>query len=384
MDRVLIAGFSARAAAASAARAGFAVTAIDAFDDLDRHPAVRGLSLPRDVGVSYSAEAVAHAARSLECDAVVYLSNFENHPAAVERLAAGFTLWGNPPDVLRRVRDPLLLRRALIRRGFQAPAIRLNDSNDSNVSNGDWLIKPFASGGGRGIRRWNRERIPRHCYLQEEVSGVPGSIVFVAASGRVVPLGISRQLVGESDFGASGYQYCGNILAAAGDAQFSSDPAVTDGAVRLAVVVTEECGLVGVNGIDFMYRDGIVFPLEVNPRWCASMELVERAYGVSVFHAHAVACAEGALPSFDLQAARRTVGAYGKAIVFAASDLEAGETREWLRDDTVADVPHPRQRISKGAPICTVFATAADSADCRRELMHRARRVNHECATPVV
>ena len=45
MTHVLIAGVSTRAAAESAARAGFAVTAIDAFGDLDQHPSVRGLSL---------------------------------------------------------------------------------------------------------------------------------------------------------------------------------------------------------------------------------------------------------------------------------------------------------------------------------------------------
>ncbi len=46
--RVLIAGVSTRAAAESAANAGFTVTALDAFGDLDQHPSVRSLSLPRD------------------------------------------------------------------------------------------------------------------------------------------------------------------------------------------------------------------------------------------------------------------------------------------------------------------------------------------------
>ena len=86
--RVLIAGVSTRAAAESAARAGFSVTAIDAFADLDQHASVRAVSLGRD----FSAEGAARAAQSIECDAVVYLSSFENHPAAVSRLAAGRAL----------------------------------------------------------------------------------------------------------------------------------------------------------------------------------------------------------------------------------------------------------------------------------------------------
>ena len=120
---MLVAGVSTRAAAESAARAGFDVTAIDAFGDLDHHPAVRGLSLPRDFGAPMSAPALARASRTIECDAVAYLSNLDNHRGAVAMLAAGRALWGNPPPVLKRVRDPRLLTDALRRRGLAAPDV---------------------------------------------------------------------------------------------------------------------------------------------------------------------------------------------------------------------------------------------------------------------
>ncbi len=106
MTRVLIAGVSTRAAADSAARAGFDVTSLDGYADRDQHPGVRALALPRDLGLAFSARHAAAAAAAIACDAVAYLSNFENDPAAVATLAANRTLWGNPPDVLRRVRDP--------------------------------------------------------------------------------------------------------------------------------------------------------------------------------------------------------------------------------------------------------------------------------------
>src|SRR6478672_5151179 len=117
--RLLIAGLSTRAAAESAARDGFRVTAIDAFGDLDQHPLVAARTLER----KFSARAAAHAARDIECDAVAYVSGFENHPHAVATLARGRALWGNPPSVLRRVRDPLTLARALRERGFAVPAV---------------------------------------------------------------------------------------------------------------------------------------------------------------------------------------------------------------------------------------------------------------------
>jgi predicted ATP-grasp superfamily ATP-dependent carboligase len=389
--RVLVAGVSTRAAAESAARAGFVVTAIDAFGDLDQHPSVRALSLGR----SFTARAAARAARSIEYDAVVYLSSFENHPQAVSALAAGRALWGNAPEVLRRVRNPMLVAQALRERGCAVPEVYLApDAPDPNVVSGfrqtsmqprhevrlkpntTWLVKPLASGGGHRVQPWPGDAgLPRGCYLQELVNGTPGSVVFVSSSGRAVPIGVSRQLIGDCTFGAAGYRYCGNILAADGD---TGDAALVDRAGALARAVAEEFGVVGVNGIDFVARDGVPYAIEVNPRWCASMELVERAYGLSVFGAHAAACANGVLPEFDLLRARRGAAAVGKAVVFARRDVSVGDTREWLADASVRDVPHPGERIPAGRAVCTVFAAGREAASCHAALVRRAERVYAE------
>jgi uncharacterized protein len=222
--------------------------------------------------------------------------------------------------------------------------------------------------------------LPRGAYLQELVDGTPGSIVFVAAGGRAVAIGVSRQLIGEEAFGATPYRYCGSILAAAGDAQFARDEALVNQACVLARAVAEEFGLVGVNGIDFMARDEVPYPVEVNPRWSASMELVERAYDLSVFGVHAAACRDGQLPAFDLADARRLAGAAGKAVVFARQDVTIGDTGRWLGDATVRDVPHPGERIRAGRPLCTVFADGHDGEACHAALVRRAERVYAELA----
>jgi predicted ATP-grasp superfamily ATP-dependent carboligase len=332
----------------SAARAGYAVTSLDAFGDLDQHPGVRALSMSRDFGMAFSVEAVTDAAESIDGDVVAYLSPFENHPAAVERLARGRALWGNDASVVRRAREPRALPSAA-------------GASDR------WLVKPRASGGGHGIRWWNPgDTVPAGSYVQPFVHGVPGSIVFVAARGDATPLGLTRQLVGEKAFGASAFRYCGNIL--------ELGPHM-DSAVRAARHAASELGLVGVNCIDFIARDDVAVPVEVNPRWSASMELVERAYGVSVFGAHAAACATGDLPAFDLAGAHGRTAAVGKAIVFARHDVACGDTREWLSDPTVRDVPHPGEHIPAGRPVCTVFAAGKDAAACHAELVARANGV---------
>jgi predicted ATP-grasp superfamily ATP-dependent carboligase len=384
--RVLIVGMSTRAAAESAARAGFAVTAIDAFGDLDQHPSVLALSLPRDFGAPVTARAMAKAGRTIECDAVAYLSNLENHPGAVRMLAAGRALWGNAPPVLERVRDPGLLARTLGMRGCSAAMVR-EPGLDIPEGATDWLVKPVASGGGHGIRRWRGGTgLPHRHYRQELVEGTPGSVVFVAAGGRAVPLGVSRQLVGEQAFGAAGYRYCGSILAAPGDAQFARGETLVDAADTLAGAVAAEFGVVGVNSVDFVARAGVPYAIEVNPRWSSSMELVERVYGLSVFGLHAAACIDGTLPELDLVRLRRGAGAAGKAIIFARCDVAVGDTRAWLPGDDagnaagIRDIPRPGDCIHTGRPICTVFATGRDARACHAALVERAAHVYEELA----
>jgi predicted ATP-grasp superfamily ATP-dependent carboligase len=237
-------------------------------------------------------------------------------------------------------------------------------------------VKPRASGGGHGIRPWRPGApLQRGQFLQERVVGVPGSVVFAADGARAVPLGVSRQLVGERAFGAAGFRYCGSILAG-NEPPFGG--ALCDAAGTLAQAVTEEFGLVGVNGIDFVVRAGVPVPVEVNPRYTASMELVERAYGLCVFAVHARACA-GALPAFDLMRARRRArGAVGKAIVYARRGVRPAGTERWLGDASVADVPRPGERIRRGRPVCTVFAAGPDVAACRAALERRAAQVYRE------
>jgi predicted ATP-grasp superfamily ATP-dependent carboligase len=387
MRTLLVCGASTRAAAEGAARAGFSVTSIDAFADRDHHPSVRALSVARDLNVPPTASAVARAARMIGRDAVVYLSPFENHPRAVATLAADGLLLGNPPETLRRVRNPFLLAEALRRHGFAAPSLLNdpndgndpNDPNDPNDSNDSWLLKPLRSGGGNRIRTWSRGESAGHGgYVQERIDGTPGSIVFVAANGSCVPIAFSRQIVGDDNFGGAGFRYCGSILAPLHDSQFARGDAVFDAARAVAGCVSTTFGLVGLNGIDFTVRDGIVYPLEVNPRWCSSIEVAERAFGTAVFPFHVAACTRAALPAFDCREALMRSRAVGKAIVYARHAVSVGDTSNWLTDSSVRDIPHCGERFRAGQPVCSVFAAAADSAECYRLLVARAARIHAE------
>ncbi len=364
--RVVIAGVSVRAIAASAARAGWQVTAVDAYGDLDLQACARVLP-GRDRSGRFDPSTAAATAAAVQVGAAAYGSSFENHPSSVARLAEGRRLLGNPPAVLERVRDPLALARALRRLGFAAPVARASAPPDAPRHR--WLLKPRRSGGGHGITAWRPgTTIGRRHYLQERIAGTPGSVLFLADGRRALVLGLSRQLVGQRAFGARGFRYTGSLV---GGGLFESEASLLERAAALADAVAQEFALVGLNGIDFIARLGIPWPTEVNPRYSASMELLDHPGSPPLFALHAEACG-GRLPA---TAPARAPGVRGKAVVFARRHLSSGDTHGWLRDPSVADVPPAHQQVARGRAICTVLASAGGADACLRALETKAAEI---------
>src|SRR5262249_11969286 len=124
-------------------------------------------------------------------------------------------------------------------------------------------------------------------------------------------------------------------------------------------------GLKGLFGVDCVLRDGVPYPLEVNPRYTASVEVIEYATGLPALALHrqafepdAPAPAPPPPPS----------GVIGKAILFARAPLrfpERGTWRSWAASfpgvevmPTFADVPQPGAVIEAGKPILTLLSQA--------------------------
>ena len=316
---------------------------------------------------------LAAAACRAPSEAVAYLSPLENHPGAIERLSRGRLLWGNSSDVLRSVRSPHRLAAVLRDAGLRAPRIAGTPRRADATHH--WLQKPRSSGGGRGVRPWAPGMsLAPASYLQEYIAGFPCSVVFVAAAGRAMVFGLSYQLVGDPAFGAAGFQYCGSIVPPDADPLLGRGSVIASSASRVADAVAAGFGLVGVNGIDFIASADGAIAVEVNPRWCASMELADRAQAAPVFEWHVAACTAGVVPHLQ-PGQRQTTEAHGKAVVFARDAVIVGDTDAWLGDRTVGDVPRSGSIIEAGSPICTVFASGSDVTSCRSNLAQRASEI---------
>jgi hypothetical protein len=358
--RILIAGLTTRALAESAVRAGAEIVTVDYFGDLDQERLCETHPL-RERGRGYSAAEILEVARGLSYDAVVYCGGLENHPDVVAELARDRLLFGNAPDALRRVRDPHALLRYLAGRGFTVPDTRV--ATDPLPSAGRWLLKPARGGGGQGVRAWAGRRPAPTQILQELVEGVSASASFAADGRRSVVLGWTEQL-----HAPRSYRYAGNVMPLEGGAAARKEVAA------IADTLTREYGLRGLNGFDFVLRGNRPVVLEVNPRYCASMELVERAGGRSVFGLHLAAC-RGELPD----RADDTAGVWGKAIVYASRTVAAPDTTGWLARG-VRDVPHPGEVIRAGHPICTVIASGSTRAACEAGLRSQTAGIRAACA----
>lgn len=371
MQTLAILGTSVRAAAVSARKAGFASYAIDHFADRDLAavcPAVRVESI----------RGFPAALAAAPAGPWMYTGGLENHSRLVEQLTRGRPLLGNDGDVLRRARRVEVLAEASIAAACCFPSTEFLAS-----TNEQWLVKRRQSGGGLGIRFLKPgQQVPksRRLYLQQFIPGESASAVFVAAGGQASLLGATGQLVGR-DFGlADGFVYCGSI----GPLLLTKFEATK--LQKLGNLLAERCQLQGLFNIDFIRTASAqsasqLWPVELNPRYSASVEVLELATAANFIAIHVRACTSGLLPEWALASNEEF---FGKAIVYARADSVAPPkldaiAKEWSQPGQqpgIADLPQIGERIIAGQPVVTVFASGFSMLEVEQELRRRVAAIH--------
>jgi len=357
-EPLLIVGASARAAAFSALRGGFAPRTADLFADLDlaaQCPAVAVVDYPK------SLLAAAAAGPAIPW---LYTGALENSPDLVDAIAAKQPLLGNAGAVLRQVRDPVNMARTLLEAGLLACDVA--DSHRGLPSDGSWLRKPLRSGGGVRIEPWfgpSTEELAaatqqREYYFQRRVAGLACSAVFLAAQCQATLLGVTEQLVGTAWLNAKPFHYAGSL----GPLRLA--PVVEDRWRAIGRALAQAFPLVGLFGVDAIQTGDEIWPVEINPRYTASTEVLEWAGGFSAVALHVAACRSGEQNEAWSTPAPRDCGWYGKAILFAPhacmvpdAFVEAACAQNsstlWPR---VADIPHAGTILPAGSPVLSCLA----------------------------
>jgi uncharacterized protein len=310
---------------------------------------------------------------------VIYGAGLENQPGLVARLASGRRLLGCPRQTIERVRDPASLGASLRAAGLAYPlTFGARDAPPRAKSSHRWLRKPVRGGGGRGVREWRGGALDRGVVVQEHISGLACSAAAVGDGRSAIVLGVSEQLIGHRGLGARGYAWCGNLVPPRlGEAQRR---ALACAARTICAHLALEFGLRGLFGVDLVWDGERAWVVEVNPRPTGSLECVEAAHEVGVFAAHLEGCA-GRLPSIPPAKAPRR--AAGKAILFARQDVRIGDTRGWPARG-IRDVPHPRERIAAGHPVCTLVSVQESPDAVLADLEARAAALRAELGARAV
>ncbi|MCA9150374.1 MAG: ATP-grasp domain-containing protein [Planctomycetales bacterium] len=388
---ILIAGASVRAAVQSAVRGvGLDLVAADLYVDRDL------AELATAVPLAENYVDLIDRVRQLKdifprLSHWLYTGGLENYPDLVDGVSRSLKLFGNCGDTLRAVRDPWRFAESVRAAGFCVPEM-VADGSRVPVD-GTWLRKRSASAGGLGVTVWDDVAKRRYltelavsnsgggagrvvlvddrdvtCYWQRRVRGESLGGAFVASDGEARLLGVTRQLQADVAGRQGGMLYAGSIgplmLGSSDIAQWQV----------LGERLAGDFGLQGVFGVDAICERGRLWPLEVNPRFTASLEILERAFGWNAVRLHVAACRDGELPDLQLLdgpprifAAKRIVyssrkftvdGSFGDWMQrqpgFAIG--AAGEFFEADKWPSLADLPKVGTLIPAGAPVLTCFA----------------------------
>lgn len=312
----------------------------------------------------------------------MFTGGLENWPRLVGQLATLGPLWGNDEKVLSQVRRPELVRDVVFCQwGTAAPALSTQPPRDSGKTR--WLVKPRRGAGGTGIHfleQTHRDRQSRgKVYYQEYIEGESYAVLYTG-DGRLAHWhGVTRQLVGESWLNAAAFHYCGSL----GPVSFK-DIFLSDALAEMGDQLAARFRLRGLFGVDGVVRDHFFYAVEVNPRYTASVEVLEYAqnWPALTFHREGCGMAE---QKCSWKAPPQNL-CVGKAILFARQPLEFPASGPWegeLQDPTdihqvpaFADIPHLGERIDAGRPVLTFFAQAKTEAACLDTLKQIARELN--------
>jgi|GEM_PF-490170 len=208
---------------------------------------------------------------------LLWAGGLENHLELLHHIASARPLLGLPLDVVAKLRDPATLMEFLSHSG--TPEVRFPPSVlDAVPPAGRWLWKPAGTSGGLGVQRLTEDLrrqlaasawTSRGCF-QQELDGLPCSVLVACDGGAVEIVGMSLQFCGLPELHAEEFRFCGNL------GPLEIPPRLATALRGVLVALLQQCGEPrGIFGVDLLLTSDICWLLEINPRIPASHWIYE-------------------------------------------------------------------------------------------------------------
>ena len=285
---------------------------------------------------------------------LLWAGGLENHLELLHHIASARPLLGLPLDVVAKLRDPATLMEFLSHSG--TPEVRFPPSVVGAVPPaGRWLWKPAGTSGGLGVQRLTEDLrrqlaasawTSRGCF-QQELDGLPCSVVVACDGGAVEIVGMSLQFCGLPELHAEEFRFCGNL------GPLEIPPRLATALRGVLVALLQQCGEPsGIFGVDLLLTSDICWLLEINPRIPASHWIYEVP---GCWNAVSCSLRPGAV--FRMSPASRPKRA--QLIIWTRERISFPDipAEELLRSQAVwiADHPGAGAEVPAGSPVCSLL-----------------------------
>jgi len=338
---------------------GLKAVVLDLFNDTDLRVLTAASQCVAGRNARFDARQLLAAAQALcppeQCGGLVYGSGFEGRTRLLAQLARGRILFGNAPETIAQIKDPIPFFSMLDVLRIAHPDVRL----DAPPETDGWLTKRSGGAGGSHVkpaRRRHRAKVQR--YFQRFLTGRTLSVLFLADGCNVRVIGFNEQWCADVAQCAP-YCYGGAV----------SGIPVTPNLRTLITAILEKLvrasGLIGLNGLDFIVDPrGTPHVLEINPRPTATIDLYDADFATGLLALHLRACSGQLTQPHSLPHRPRA-----HAIVYAAQNIVVPVAMDW--PSWCTDIPAGGLFIAAGAPVCSVHAEAISSRSARELALSR-------------
>ncbi len=372
--KILVIGASARAAAQSIRRAGMEVAALDLFVDRDLR------AIAECEAIRLYPESIVSQAIRWQNHAVMLCGGMENHPEVISELEKRHTLIGPTASQIVSLRD-LDCWKSWVAEFGNDTWLRFPDTldNDRVVAEGElgasWLAKSYRGAGGTHVRRFRAGESydPHTNYLQRFESGMVLGITFRCLSEATVVIGGTQNL-SASELHSEGFViapelpflYYGSIGPVCVPQALETKLAAWMGKIANSIHYR------GILQADFVAsQDGRLYLLEINPRWTASMEVLEMCSSMNLvqeqlktqFQVKAGNAIPPSTRESKTEAIKLVVYANRQQMISQQISDEMMNSSNWQASQHIdaqgstgwSDIPEAGTLIEAGAPIATAW-----------------------------